>query len=387
MIGKIESFLKTYSKVKSRQGRSTAIRRWLSYLYPDRVPVPQPGEPVHMEPYETVAAEYLGEVKAGTRSLVNDLSGFVGSMADMSPMAIHGYTAGAIAFLEFHGFDLAPADRKRIRRRAPPNRAITEDAAITAEGIRKILEFSTPQMRALIMMLASSGCRLGEALQIGVSDLDLDSTPAAVHIRREISKNKLPRITYVTSEAAAVLRVWLKHRPTYIRNKPGPRENRTQADDPRLFPLNDSAASDQFILACKKAGLHEVDRNSGKATVHLHSLRKWFRSNLTKAGGNAIDITERLMGHVGGYLAGSYVRIPEPEVARFYRENEHFLFIAQGTMSEADREKLGTLAEENVRLEKKVSRLEKMAEDEQATLSDIRKSPVYLAIMKDLRQV
>jgi integrase len=361
----IADYLKTYNRPKSIQGRSTAVRRFLSYLYPGEVPVPTPGEPVDLAIYEPVAGRFLEEVKTGKALPVNTLTGFVNSLSEMSPMGQHGYLSGAISFLEYHGIELSPADRKKIKRRAPPNQAITREDALAREQIIKILNHSTMQMKALIMVLCSSGTRLGETLQLTLEDLE-DGDPMALHIPKEISKNKLPRTTYITSEAAGILREWLKYRPEYIGKKKGPREFTTGKDDVRLFPFNDSAATDMFILSLKKAGLYKKDRSTNHASIHLHSLRKWFRSNLVKAGGNALDVTEILMGHAG-YLTRAYVRLTDEEIQKFYRENEHHLFIHPGT-SEKDREKLETLAEENTRLRERMQAIETATATQEALI-------------------
>jgi len=349
----ISEFLADYTRLKSQKSRLTAIRRFLSFMFPDmRVPMKEGGR-VDIGGLEPWAEKYFSSVKAGERDHVNDLKRFKNSLEDLAPMSQHNYFVGAVLFLERNKIILQPDERRRIRRGSPPHQAITADAALTRESIQKILNFSPPQMKALIMVLASSGCRLGEALAIGVSDVDLQADPATVHIPKHLSKNKLPRITYLTSEAAAVLKEWLKYREEYIGKKMGPAIYKTKKEDLRLFPVNVSAVSDMFILSCQKAGLHQADRNTGKATIHLHSFRKWFRSNLVKAGGNAIDMVEILMGHAG-YLSRSYVRIPHEDIAIFYKENEHHLFVYPG-ISDKDRQDMKNLAEQNKALKEELN--------------------------------
>jgi integrase len=239
-------------------------------------------------------------------------------------------------------------------------------------------------MRALVVVMLASGIRLGEALAITMENVDLQADPVALHIPARIAKNKLPRTTYLTSEAAGVLREWLGYRAEYLEKKRGRPEYRTPLDDPRVFPFNDSAATDMFILACQKAGLHHTDRNTGKSTIRLHSCRKWFRSNLVKAGGNALDVTEKLMGHAG-YLATSYVRLTEAEIQTFYRENEHHLFIFPGT-SEKDRGNLKTLAEENAALRERMAVLEKVGASVEEKLSMARGSPEYRDLLERIKR-
>lgn len=352
----ISEFLADYTREKSRKARITALRRFLSFIY-DGIDIPvKEGGRLDLASYEPWAERYLNEVREKKRDHVADLRRFKNSLEDLAPYSSHNYLAGVVMFLEYHKFPLTPDERKRIRRGSPPKQTLTADAALTPEHIQKILTFSPPALKALIMVLASSGLRLGEALALRMSDVDTGTNPVRIYVRKEIAKTKLPRVTFITSETAPVLMDWLKYRPEYIRNKNGPRIYKVLPEnEPRLFPFNIDATEEMFTYAVKKAGLHKVDRNTGKATIHLHSFRKWFRSNLARAGGNASDVSEKLMGHIHG-LNPAYVRISPEELARFYQENEHFLFIYRG-MSVADREKVKNLADENNALREEIENM------------------------------
>jgi len=59
-------------------------------------------------------------------------------------------------------------------------------------------------------MLASSGMRIGEALQLELDDLNLNSYPAKIYIRGEYTKSGNPRIAFIFSEAKEAVEEWLK---------------------------------------------------------------------------------------------------------------------------------------------------------------------------------
>ena len=70
-----------------------------------------------------------------------------------------------------------------------------------------------------------------------------------------------------------------------------------------------------FNSAVDCADLTEYDKMTGRRTLHLHSLRKFFRSYV----GLDSDLTHALMGHKG-YLDREYKRIPLEEIAKAYKK-------------------------------------------------------------------
>ncbi|MDI6877532.1 MAG: hypothetical protein QMC96_12270 [Methanomicrobiales archaeon] len=82
-------------------------------------------------------------------------------------------------------------------------------------------------------------------------------------------------------------------------------------------------------MAARKAGYAGTDPSTGRALYHIHSLRKFFRTRLGR-----YDEVEMLMGHEGGYLSSAYVRLTEDDLARFYRANQHRLYIERPVVLE-----------------------------------------------------
>jgi len=54
--------------------------------------------------------------------------------------------------------------------------------------------------------------RIGEALQLKLDDVDLNSDPVRVNLRAEISKSGNMRISFISSEAKEAVAEWLKVR-------------------------------------------------------------------------------------------------------------------------------------------------------------------------------
>ncbi|MDG6929188.1 MAG: tyrosine-type recombinase/integrase, partial [Nitrososphaerota archaeon] len=114
---------------------------------------------------------------------------------------IVGYVHSTKKFLLYQDFQI---DETRLKAKVSVPRVLKiEDEPLTTEMIRRLLVYGKPNknMRALILVLVSSGMRLAEALSIRVRDIDLKSRPAKVHIRAEYSKTKRDRHVFISDEA------------------------------------------------------------------------------------------------------------------------------------------------------------------------------------------
>ena len=83
------------------------------------------------------------------------------------------------------------------------------------------------------------------------------------------------------------------------------------AKDPRKH-MNKSRVYETFYATLRRLGLDERDGSGGHA-LHIHTLRKWFKTTLESAGVNRLLI-EMWMGHGIG-VQGAYF-LPPPDVAR-----------------------------------------------------------------------
>jgi len=270
-----------------------------------------------MEFYDSLALQYLKE----DRDHADDLMDFIAEHRDAAGKSKAAWKAGVVCWFEANKIYLHPQECRRIRVNA---RARTQDRIPTQDELRAIMEHSDIQTRALIMLLSSSGMRAGEAVQLKWSDLDLGR--GMIRVRAETTKGKVPRITFVSLEAIELLREWRDYQPAYIEEK---RDYKTECDvkgDPDLvFPCTYSNVLKKFRRALIRAGLGEQDGSTGRYTIHLHALRKYYRTRLP-AGGASVDVVELLMGHEG-YLNSSYLRLTVDDLERAYREAEHELWI------------------------------------------------------------
>ena len=240
---------------------------------------------------------------------------------------------------------------RRVRRVA-----VSEKAPIDKDDIMQLLQVADVRMRAVILCLASTGCRVGELLQLRMNDVELDKKPPVVHIRREYAKNKQGRMTFLTEEAKSALEAWLAVRDQYlkvkgVRKSPRSGEHYEVSDDDRIFPYALTTIEQSWARMVEKIGYDGRDRETGRRVYRLHSLRSWFRKQVASVVG--VDIAEALMGHEG-YLTGAYRQYSKKELAEAYLKAEDAL-----TVAIVDRSKeIRSLAEKNRELERRIRELE-----------------------------
>jgi integrase len=302
------------------------------------------------ERYEELSDQYLAEVKSGKRDYVTDVTKYAVHLAKVSPpKTVHLRISVIKEFLRENRLKIEDDDNKRITKKLGTEKrrptAISETTILTRDTIKSIVMQSNVRMRAFILVLLSSGMRIGEALQLLPSDIDLSQKPAKVRIRREITKTKVARETFISTEAVESLNAWMKVRDRYIKNA---RERGfTRSDSPYLFAMSRTGAYRNWDEAVRRAGLFKRDNDTGYATVRIHSLRKYFRSHMALTTNP--ELVEAWIGHSGG-LNDIYARHFTPEkIAEEYQKGEHLVTIFSDIDLET-RKKVDRLEEENKRL-------------------------------------
>jgi Phage integrase family. len=229
-------------------------------------------------------------------------------------------------------------------------------------------------MRAVILCLASGGMRIGELLEVRCSDLDLDSIPAIMQIRAKNkrqtfdvdgneqvtttrTKTRRGRYTFISSEAVAAVREWIKVRPSYLKavqNKANHLNNVKSAknlEDERLFPISDHTVNQAFTDAVIAAfGKNEVDPNTNRSVRHIHQLRKFYISQISLM--TSESVADFFAGHKSA-LSDNYRRYTTKQMAEYYLRGEHLLFIEAPVelreMGNAMKKELANLKDETLK--------------------------------------
>jgi site-specific recombinase XerD len=91
-----------------------------------------------------------------------------------------------------------------------PRNVVVRDEAVTKEMLLRLLHNAPAKLQTAILVATSSGMRVGELVQIKISDVDFNSKPTRIRIRAEITKTREARETYLTNEAVISLKDYLK---------------------------------------------------------------------------------------------------------------------------------------------------------------------------------
>jgi len=166
--------------------------------------------------------------------------------------------------------------RKRYLKRYKDNDDGQARKLISVEDMGRLIN-STLDIRdkAVITLLAKTGIRRHELVELDVSDVDLIENK----IRLKPTAKRTNRTVFFDGETGIILRRWLKIR-----------EGMNKTGNPALFlnldgeRLNRSGIYNLVVQAAERVGLH--DSNSKKLEDHFgpHCCRHWFCTHLFRAG-------------------------------------------------------------------------------------------------------
>ena len=317
---KVKNFLLSFPSKKTRINYKSNLKRYFDFL---EVDVDEYIKDVRFfENNDRIRA--LDDYEADVRRFWADLID-----KEVPPKTVNSAVAIIRVFLRFHHIEIEDRFWKELRRRGNGNCAISEEIPVTPDMLQQIMIHGSTKERSLFLLLSTSGMRIGEALKLLPNHVDFESNPTKITIPANIAKNKVKRITFITDEATKYLKEWLNERDEYLRvacertsivSYHGTIEK--SPDDDRLFPYSQHTAQQMWNRLCDKTGYGEKDEKTRRRKVHIHSLRKYFRTQFSRYNR---DIAEKLMGHEG-YLTREYFRITEEELAEKYLEGcEHLL--------------------------------------------------------------
>lgn len=224
---------------------------------------------------------------------------------------------------------------------------------ITKELILKLQRNLPPKLQTVILVLSSSGIRLGELVQLELADIDFTTHPTTIRLRAKTTKTQTKRETFLTSEATNSLKEYLKRsfdwnendNSAYLKNtkifgRTSKIVNLNKKSEPKQPPHIHAEAllhnSLRYYLE-KTPGLDSRNKN-GRKVVHFHAFRKYFQTVVGNVCGR--DFAEELMGH--GFYMGAYYQLSVEKKQEMYLQAEPQLTISNFKDVEKDIKKLST---------------------------------------------
>ena len=307
---KVTKFLASFQSHNTVKNYRIALAQYFQNIYGGK-----------QEDLDAAASRYFSE----NRDYEADVENFVNSKSSMAPKTVKLRTSAIKTFLIENDVELSTKFWRRLSRKVKGSRALTLDKVPSNTELRKILMHMPIHGKALCLTLASSGMRIGEALQLRMDDVKLSEHPPTINIRGEYTKTGNSRFAFISGEAKEVIDEWLKTRDAYLSAAAAKSHTYAKStEDQRLFPFKCTTAYFIWQHALEHAQKDERDLSTNRHRIHPHVLRKFFRTKMATL--IPVDVTEALMGHEG-YLTEVYRRYSQEDLAKFYLQGEAALLV------------------------------------------------------------
>lgn len=239
-------------------------------------------------------------------------------------------------YLRFLGLKIYSEDCKQIIK-IPKN--IKEfETPLTKEIILRVLRNTTPRLQTVILILTSSGMRIGELVQLKLSDIDLLTTPTTIRLRAQITKTRQARETFISTEATKALKDYLSVTFDWKENKDnshlddviifgrgtlGGYKKKSKIESPEHLAASESLMRQLRLHLAKVPDLDKTNPDGSKM-IHFHAFRKFFRTTVGNAEGR--DFAEALIGHQ--FYMNTYYQLSDEKKREMYLEVEPLLTIS-----------------------------------------------------------
>lgn len=328
--------------------------------------------------YEKLARKYLSE----KREHVADLIGFIQNMSDSGTPPKSANIKGCAVRQWFIENDITFSEKQRqqMRRVKPKGGRRTNIKYADARIIREIIAQGDTRLRALVLVLASSGMRISEALaltweEVRIPDRFKESEKDKLtSLYVPDSKTGLSRTVWITREAEEALLEWKKAAPAYLKTVTFKGYNlglKKADEDTRLFPYGRTAAMVMWDAASKAAGHYHMDEKTHRNQLSIHRLRGFFKTKTMGIVGS--EISELLLGHSDQY-GNAYNFLPEGKLAEEYQRCEDSLTIQSkhgiSRKMEEQSVELKKLRQEKDELQSQIAELRRIQEFREMAESD-----------------
>jgi integrase/recombinase XerD len=174
--------------------------------------------------------------------------------------------------------------------------------AMDPEDVKRLVSvIDDVRDRALILLLLRTGMRIGELLDLRVTDIDLNERKIMIYLGE---KNSRGRVVYYSDDAEEALKAWLRIRDPE-------RKHLFYSIVRKGCSITYVGARRIFTKWLEKAGLAHKGYS-------LHRLRHTFASELLNAG-LRLEVLQQLLGHASIMQTRHYARLTDRT-----REQEYF---------------------------------------------------------------
>ncbi len=288
--------------------------------------------------YKINELEFVNKVKENEFDVYAILRDFVIFLDKLQykPQTIKSRLAAIKGYLRYLGLKIYSEDCKYIIK--IPKNIKEQEIPLTKELILRVLRNVPPKLQTIILVLSSSGMRIGELVQLKLSDIDMTSSPTKIHLRAQITKTKQARETFITSEATKALKDHLSKIFAWNENS-----NNSNLDDVIIFGRTsvrnykrkgtitkpEHLIASEYVMRQLRLHLSKIsDLNksspNGNKIIHFHAFRKYFRTIVGNEVGR--DFAEALIGHQ--FYMNTYYQLDDKKKKELYLDVEPSLTIS-----------------------------------------------------------
>ena len=244
---------------------------------------------------------YSEILKADVKSLVVALQRFINHCIarGQAQKSIRFKVYLVRSFLSFFDVEIPP---RKIKIPRNAGRSRIDRIPSLAELQKLISGTRSARMRLLLMTLALTGMRLGEALNLRREWIDLDRS--VITLPPEATKTGRGREIPIPTELREELRRYFEERFPYPRGYVFSSHGNPEKKMPK------SRFYELYHELLKRLGLDMKTPDGSAYALHPHVFRKWYKTQLESAGVNKILI-DLWLGHNTGIDKTYYLPTPE----------------------------------------------------------------------------
>jgi len=327
-MSKLDSFYDALGNrsESTKMGYRAMIWAFVSFIYPKAV--------------KEQCAEYVDQYFSTDRDHFADVKKYLQSQKDKAPGSQKQAFIQITKFFDLCDFGFTSRKKALLRNQIPKDcKPISDEHVPTKKEVKAILLHCDVKMKAILLCLSSGGMRIGELLSIRCSDIDLNRIPAKITIQSQIDGKRTVKvggrhITFISYEAVAAVREWIKIRPSYLEaaSKMGKnfktRNISVDVNDQRLFPVSYSSVTDDLKKAVGAGidGGNKVCSETGRSLIHNHGFRKFFEGRFQNTQDNGLAIAQLLDGHASE-IAKTYAGMSDEDLGKLYLKGEYALLV------------------------------------------------------------
>lgn len=224
---------------------------------------------------------------------LQDIKDFLLTMINEKGVS-HSYIGQAISALKFYYEEVLKNTDFLIELPRPKKDNKLPDVLSQDEAMLIFKAIDNPKHKALMLMVYSSGLRVGEVVRVKIEDID--SQRMLIHIRG--AKGRKDRFTMLSKQALIFLRRYFKIYRPEVWLFPGDKEG---------GHLSERTAQRIFEKALQKSGIIKK--------VSIHSLRHSFATHLLEEGTDLRYIQE-LLGHNSSKTTEIYTHVTKKDITK-----------------------------------------------------------------------